>query len=282
MKKAYSLLELSIVVVIIGLLISGVTAGLGMIRASKISNARLFTSKSPVLETSGLVAWYETSLRESLDINQANNGTAVTNWYDINPGSNSGVAGATKKNKLESTNSSTTFVSDGINGVPSIKFVSGGKFTLSSFYQGASAQNTIFVVVRPSIAQITPRFILDSFSSNVFAISLNASGVALRAPAAINFNTPISEGSDYIISAYFNNADSKVFVNSASTAITTSTTIGSNSLVGLTVGLSQSGTNQYAGLISEIIIFNRILKTQERKDIMKYLSRKYKISVSGL
>ncbi|MBP7709446.1 MAG: prepilin-type N-terminal cleavage/methylation domain-containing protein [Rickettsiales bacterium] len=284
MKKAYSLLELSIVVIIIGVLISGVAAGFGMIRASKISNTRLFTSKSPVIETSGLVAWYETSLKESLDGNQATDGAQITNWYDLNPGSNSGVAGATKKNKLESVSPGATFISDGINGTPSISFASNARFTLSAFYQGTSSQNTIFLVLRPlSTLSATAQVVLDSISTAyTTSIGLENAAINLNTGTGVDSAaTTLSSGTDYVISAYFNNASSQAFVNSASTALAAENT-GTNQLTGLTIGTNKGGTAGFTGLISEVIIFNRVLKSQERKDIMNYLSKKYKISVAGL
>ena len=285
MKKAFSLLELSVVAIIIGVLISGVVAGAGMIRASKISNTRLFTSKSPIPEISGLVAWYETSLKESLDGNEAINGTAITNWYDLNPGSNSGVAGATKKNTLTSVNPKPTFISKGINDTPSISFASNAKFTLSAFYQGTSSQNTIFLVLRPLGAlSATAQVVLDSSSTATVttSIGLKSTAITLNTGTSVNSaSTTLSAGSDYVISAYFNNANSQAFVNSASSALAAANT-GANSLSGLTIGTNKSGSSPFTGLISEVIIFNRVLKTQERKDVMNYLSKKYKISVAGL
>lgn len=279
MKKAFSLLELSVVAIIIGVLISGVVAGAGMIRASKISNTRLFTSKSPIPEISGLVAWYETSLKESLDVN----GTAINNWYDLNPGSNSGVAEATKKNTL--VNSGATFLSKGINDTPSISFASNAKFTLSAFYQGTSSQNTIFLVLRPlSTLSTTAQVVLDSSSTAavITSIGLKSTAINLNTGTGVDSAaTTLSAGSDYVIAAYFNNANSQAFVNSASSALAATNT-GVNSLSGLTIGTNKSSSSPFTGLISEVIIFNRVLKTQERKDVMNYLSKKYKISVSGL
>jgi hypothetical protein len=286
MKKAYSLLELSIVTIIVGVLISGVVSGVGMIRASRISNARLFTSKSPVIEISGLVAWYETSLKDSLDGNQAIDGAAITNWYDLNPNSNSGVAGAIKKNKLSSVSPGATFISNGINGTPSINFASNARFTLSTFYQGTSSQSTIFLVLRPlTTLSSTAQIVLDSISSaNTTSIGLENTAINLNTGIGVDSATitpNLSSGTDYVISTYLNNTNSQAFVNSASNALAAANT-GTNQLTGLTIGTNKSGNSGFTGLISEVIIFNRVLKTQERKDVMNYLSKKYKISVAGL
>lgn len=291
MKKAYSLLELSIVTIIIGVLISGVLSGVGMVKSSRVANARLFTTKSVVSEISGLVAWYEASMKESFNTSETTDGTALTAWYDLNPGSNSNIYGATKKNALVSSSSDTTFYASGINSTPSVKFTgaTNAKFVLtlsgsaSNFYQGSSAQATIFLVVRPlSAPSSTTQVVLDSISSgSTTSIGIEDTALNLNAGSSVDLSTTFAIATDYVIAAYFNTTSSQAFVNEATTAIG-SGSIGSNSITGLTIGTDKSGSNGFNGLISEIIVYNRPLKTQERKDVMFYLAKKYRISVTGL
>ncbi len=291
MKKAYSLLELSIVTIIIGVLISGVMSGVGMIRASRTTNARLFTTKSVVPEISGLVAWYEAASKDSFNGAEANDATALTSWYDLNPGSNSNIYGATKKNQLSSASSGVTFISNGINGTPSVKFSgeTNANFILklsgsaSNFYQGSSLQNTVFLVFRPLTApSSTAQIILDSISSgSTTTIGIKDSALNLNAGTGSDISTSFSAGNDYVVAAYFNGSSSQAFVNEATTAAGTAS-INTNQITGLTIGTNKSGTSGFNGLISEIVVYNRPLKLQERKDVMNYLSKKYKISVTGL
>jgi prepilin-type N-terminal cleavage/methylation domain-containing protein len=65
-KFAFSLIELSIVILVIGILMVGVSQGYNIVRSAQISNARSITAKSPIQQMSGLLAWYETSWKESL------------------------------------------------------------------------------------------------------------------------------------------------------------------------------------------------------------------------
>lgn len=285
MKKAYSLLELSIVAIIIGVLVSGVVAGAGMVRSSKVANARLFTTKAVVFEINGLTAWYEASLKDSFNGNQMSDGTAVTKWFDISPGSNSNVASSTKKNELTS-DGGTTFIANGINGTPSIRFsgASSANFTTASFYQGTSLQNTVFLVLHPlATLSSTAQVVADSGASGspTSSVGLKNDAIALNAGASANITTSLAAGTDYAIAAYFNDTVSQAFINSATTSAGSGST-GTNQLTGLTVGTDKSGANGFNGLISEIIVYNRPLKLQERKDVMNYLSKKYKITVTGL
>ena len=58
-KKAFSLIELSIVILIIGILVAGVTSSSRLIRAMKLISAKQLTQSSPVLTIPDLLAWFE-------------------------------------------------------------------------------------------------------------------------------------------------------------------------------------------------------------------------------
>jgi prepilin-type N-terminal cleavage/methylation domain-containing protein len=283
-KLAFSLLELSIVVVIIGMLVAGVMQGTNMIRASRLASAKSATSQAVVPKLNGLVAWYETSRLDSLKSGEAFDGANPTEWYDISPSSI-----VMKKNKLTKTaGSNVVFVSEGINKFSSLKFSGSGKFSLTNFYQGTSQQNTIFLVIKPLSIQ-NPSIIIDSSDTS------NASSVGIKTNA-VNFNdgtsTDTSTGSnaanfivngEYIVVAYFNGSSSKAYVNNALTEAGAGViNNGHNAIKGLVIGANRNGSSGFNGLISEVIVFNRPLQSQERKDVMSYLSKKYKITVFGI
>ena len=64
--KAFSLIELSIVILIIGILVAGVTSSSRLITRMKVVTAQNLTRNSPVSSIKDLAMWYETSLDESL------------------------------------------------------------------------------------------------------------------------------------------------------------------------------------------------------------------------
>lgn len=285
-QKAFSLIELSIVAVVVGILIAGVMQGAGLIRASRLSDARLFTSKSPVPEIEGLVAWYETSLKTSLIESQSVDGVQITEWYDSAPGS---TVGNTRKNMLSrSASASLTYVASGINQIPSLNFTSSGIISIANFYQGASVQSTIFMVIRPLVTpSSTTQIIVDSGSTTTTTVGIKNNAVRLNAGTGVDTGATnpasFSNSNDYIVNAYLNGSSSQVFVNNAeSRAGNAAVNAGTNSLTGLTIGADRSSASAFTGMISEVIVYNRPLKLQERKDVMNYLSKKYKISVTGL
>jgi prepilin-type N-terminal cleavage/methylation domain-containing protein len=54
-SKAFSLIELSIVILIIGILIAGVTQGSRLVRESKITTAVTLTQSAPIASVKDLV-----------------------------------------------------------------------------------------------------------------------------------------------------------------------------------------------------------------------------------
>lgn len=293
-KKAFSLVEMTIVVLVIGVLIVGIISSAGMIRGAVLDSARSFTAQSSVSQISGLVAWYETSLKNSIKSTEAYDGAQISSWYDINPSSlTKQQYNVTKGSPTGQTNtlsrtasSALTYKDKGINNIPSLYFNGSANLTLSAFDQGSLTQPTIFIVMRPNI---TSAIISDSTSSGSTAsIGISTNSVNLNAGSAVSTGTSSNSagfalGADYIIAAYLNGSSSKAYVNNCETSAGNGNiNAGSNSLTGLTIGSSKSSGNYFTGLISEIIIFNHPLQLQERRDVFKYLSYKYKISVTGI
>ncbi len=279
-KTAFTLVELSIVLIVILIIITGVLKGGALTQTSRILGARSITAKSVVPQINGLVAWYETSTKNSFLESQASNGTQITKWYDI--GSSPTVPAPNTLTKAAAAN--VTYVDEGINKVPSILFdgsSSSSKITLPSFYQGSSAQNTIFLVFNPS--SLTSRATLfDSISSGSTAsIGIQSNAVIINAGTLLSGSATIETNNSYILAAYFNGTISKIYMNDSETAVASGNS-GSNALTGLTIGATKSGTEMFTGMISEVIIYDRILAIQERRDVFRYLADKYKITVTGI
>jgi len=112
-KKAFSLIELSIVILIIGILVAGITQSSRLIRQMRLSSARSITQSSPVSTIKDLIVWLESTSEKSFDDAEEENGLTVTNWYDLNP------QGSFKYNaKANNVADKPTFIENGINGLP--------------------------------------------------------------------------------------------------------------------------------------------------------------------
>ena len=280
-NKAFSLVELSISLVVIGTLMAIVAGSTKLIASSRLTSARSLTARSPVPKIEGLVAWYETSRRESFKPSETVDGGQISAWYDVSPGS------ITKqKNTLTRTASSAvTYQSNGINKIPSVNIDGTGKISVTSFYQGTSTQNTIFFVTRPYVLGGNTGTVIDSGAINTTAVALVTGGIhaywGLTGDATAS--NCCSTNENYIIAFYANRSSSKSYVNNATTMTGGSTVNpGTNILTGLTVGADAANSYNLTGLVSEVIVYNRPLQTQERKDVMNYLSQKYGITITGI
>ncbi len=283
MKKAFSLLELSVSIAVISLLMAIVSQSVKLVSSSRLTNARTVTSSAPIRSIPGLIAWYETSSIDSFKTNEAVDEKQITAWYDISPESI-----AEKKNQLtRAASNAVTFEKDGIGDIPSIEFNGTGNLTLSDFYQGISSQNTIFFVVRPFTLS-GGQNIIDSRNGvvNTTTIALTTTGIFSFWGTAANIaaSNCCSPNKDYIVSFYANGTSSKAFINSANSMIGGTTfnpgTGRLGSLTGLTVGATSYNTTNLIGLVSEIIIFDRPVSDQHRREIMTYLSKKFGIKIT--
>ena len=279
-KRAFSLIELSIVVLIIAVIMSVVAGSIKMVTSARLTNARALTLESPVPKIPGLVAWYETSRLESFEPSETTDGAQISTWHDVSPGS------ITKKyNSLTKINQSDviTYKLDGIGKLPSVYFVGNGNLNLNRFYQGNTTQNTIFVVAKP--LSTNPGAVIDSACG--FGISrITLSGgtsvqVLLQGMMLASFPNSLSGPTDRVIVNYFNNDKSRIYLNNAATPATNNSSIGSIGLNGLQVGGDCINT-YFNGLISEVIIYNRPLSSQERRGVLSYINQKYEIKITGI
>ena len=113
-KKAFSLIELSIVLLIIGIIITGITQSSRLISAFRLSNARTVTNSSPVSSIEGLALWLETTREESFN-SSIQEGSEISSWKNINPQS---VELITAVQNIDSRK--PLYKENGINGLPAI------------------------------------------------------------------------------------------------------------------------------------------------------------------
>ena len=118
-KLAFSLIELSVVILIIGILVLGVTQGSRMMKEAKLKSARSLTSSSPVTSIPSLSMWLDSTAERSFDDAERVGGGTISNWYNVNPQSSD--------NKINNVAQTTPtkkplYVVNGIGGLPSIRF----------------------------------------------------------------------------------------------------------------------------------------------------------------
>jgi prepilin-type N-terminal cleavage/methylation domain-containing protein len=276
-NKAFSLIELSIVILIIGILIAGVVAGSRLISKSKRSTAANLTKTSIVPSIPDLVFWADAASEEAFDDSVTTN--SVSTWYDIAPYS------ANKNNATQATAANRpTFVEGAINGVPALRFdgvndslAIDGNFMSDKYY-------SIFIVEQRR-----------GSTSGSYFYSPSSQGLSFGYATSTEFRfTSFSGANDWIpitISAYTSPIAKIISLigqpasdpTKISNALYFNGTLQYNDTTGrINYGNSSTyniGKNPYQGDIGELIIFKRNVKPSERADIQEYLSKKWKIAL---
>ena len=128
-KKAFSLIEISIVILVVGVLIAGISRGLKMAHSEMILvTAKSLTDKAPVPNVEGLELWLETTSENSLAIGTASfvnikkpeDGQPIGRWNDLNP---MALNSSYKNHAVQATSGyQPLYMKDGINGLPALLF----------------------------------------------------------------------------------------------------------------------------------------------------------------
>jgi len=83
--KAFSLIELSIVILIIGILVAGVTQSSRLISQMRLTSLRNITRSSVVPTIQNLTLWLETTMLESFEVEPINGIKSLNGLISIQP-----------------------------------------------------------------------------------------------------------------------------------------------------------------------------------------------------
>jgi hypothetical protein len=282
MKKAFSLIELSIVILTIGIIIAGVTQSSALLQKAKIQSALTLTKNSPVAGIEGLSFWFETTLPESFLSDQTEEGKVITQWNDINP-QNSNKFYLSSYACVVCGQLLNQFYSEsaGPGGLPSI-YLNGdpdpGILDMISDKPtdagggnpaGSPDKNQTFFLVYKTAAYL-------AYGDRTWQIALSPdTSYAFRNNAD---NIPLNDGvsnvssNPEIISVTFGGADNQFnsYVNGSNVA---------SDYLWNGTGSGSFGIFGWESYVSEIIFYDHILKDEERQSIEQYLGSKYGIEV---
>lgn len=310
-KKAFSLIELSIVLLIIGIIIAGITQSSRLVSQFKLSSARAQTESSPVNSISGLVAWYDAASERSFSESESDDrnltsgrsdNDGVTTWYDLSQTSGS------KNNATQSSGNSVEpyYYSDCINDLPCVRF--DGTDDHMDFDGSAivGTDYTIFVVEQRDVAAAgyflassdTTPAANDSLQfgytgstaltfgqgdfSNYYSATLTVAYNSALKPALHTFtngSTAITSGDKQF---YYESGSATAISDGSNPGFTDTGSPALSNLSGYSnaaIGVGgASGATYYDGAIGEIIIYDRYLKGEERVAVEDYLIKKWGIN----
>ncbi len=301
-NRAFSLIELSIVILIIGLLIAGITKGSELYYKMKIATAQRSDNDLTFhLNYIGGVSLRLDALnQDSFNQNEVSDGSRITNWYDVKPEENGAPI-----NLSQSGNSRPYYKKNGVNGLPSVKFKGGGatnikKTNLSAEDLVGNRYATIFIVQnrlagganifrwddgqkRISLGGARSTSPYMWFDYGIYPVSVPNQSITIA-------NNPISSlisvdannlpvdaiGKPHILALLKNGNLLKIRYDGQFIAGVDS---GATAQVeGTRAGLFEIGQD-FDGLIGEFVVFNKALSTAEIKKIEGYLGQKWGIEV---
>ncbi|MFT6220505.1 MAG: hypothetical protein ACJA02_000880 [Myxococcota bacterium] len=282
-NTAFSIVELSIVILITSILIGGIVATNNLTDSARLSAARSMTKFSPVNDIEGLSLWLETTMPKSISKVEAQNGATVSTWFDLSV------------NKFDMSGG-VNYESNSIGGLPGLSF--NGSQSLTRENVGINQlvqenQGTVFLVQRYLSSSGSSLFWTDNIKKYRLAAHAYTNGVLY-----FNFGLCCVLDSDKTVTTPANFSDKNLIITlskSPSTAkilIDGETMVTNNSANGILSDKSLSTfyigkvfisgyiSSSFVGFIGEVIIFDRVLSDNERWDIEQYLSKKWDIEIT--
>ena len=294
-NQAFSLIELSIVILIVGILVAGVTQSSRLVNLIKLSTAQSITRSSEITSIQDMVFWVETTLETGITNSsgtfQLDDGGAISSWNDINIRSNPKInlSQATAANQ-------PTYKQVGINGLPSINFNGVGNILTNTsivpLLAGHKNYSLILVWRANSTTAAAGQNLISQSNAVVGAndmasFSILSSGLSGFSGGTNNYTpTAVIPNTNYISIITVNDTlatnNISVYTNSntAVTGSSTTPTILNLGAARFSIGARVDSTQFFGGLISEAIIFDRTLKSDEVRAVNNYLSKKYAIKIS--
>ena len=289
-KNAFSLIEISMVILIIGMLITGISQGIDLYQDMRLATARSLTQNSRVNRIEDLTLWFEATSEKSFENTHPQDGEKIGLWKNIN---------FKLSNRIDLTqttqNSKPIYTKSAINNIPALLFNNAQMLTATNVKISeivSSNQATVFVVQNnfsgdnttstfgwnngnyrfQSHAQEGDRVLID------FGDMTNANAGRTSTPILTNFLnqnkiiTFVKNGSNVFIKI-----NSTILANSSSANAVIDTSLSSDFAIGK---YPPDNFYYFKGYIGEFIVFKKSLTDSEIKDIEQYLSKKWSIKLN--
>ena len=300
-SPAFSLVELSIAILVISILIAATTQGSRLFHQVQVSSGATLTESFDVNSIKDLAVWFDANDQKTLktsafaDITTTSygnidNNNLISAWQDKNPQPSRKIEALTVDD-----DSRPTYLKKGIKNMPALEF-SGSQILLSAsqapisagddtysliavWQQGDSDTNADYIMQQGIVATHTMASIHAHNSGSTQLVGFVGYGNSY-------YQTALHKSKPYIsiIVVNNNNSNNITLYNSNLSGTIGASDNGAASLnvssAGFAIGARTNETAYFTGKIAEILIYDRNLKASEIKSINSYLSKKYKIALN--
>lgn len=272
-KSAFSLIELSVVLIVIGLLAVGIMKSSVVLQAAKLYGARSMTKSAVVNDISGITLWLEATSVDSFDSANIDDGDSVDNWNDIKSSSIGNYIAT------ESTNppSYNPIILDDLPGV----VFDGTDDSLEIANFDANAYITLFVVGKFNSSDFLVEHGTNATSNGGFLFDGSGVPTTVRrsSNSVANSSSTSWFGSSLALGVMRYDGSNISYKSNDASFTNASTSTVSNIFLDSTLYIgARAGSSLFTdGAFGEIIMFDRALSDDEVDDIVEYLIKKWDI-----
>lgn len=285
--SAFSLVEISVVVLVIGILIASIYQIAEMVPEAALRSARSLSKSSRVGRIDDLALWLDATSTSAYDQEKNNNNT-ISIWKDSNP-----KATTPASLNAQSTSLYPSYILSSINNLPATRFIktsasvgnclnvsSGGlinsseDFDLYLVFSPNSLDDGIIIEKNNATATNFP-FSLELVSGYYkFSVKDSSNTISITATKKAKIKTP-----NLIRLSRTKGAQIEIAINGISTQSSDTLTTSTLNNAELAIGCRNGSTpaNFINGDIGEVAFFNRNLNIKEKGDIEEYLYQKWKM-----
>lgn len=300
-NKAFSLVEISIVILIIGVLIAGISNGLDLYQDYRLTSARQLTNSSIVGRINGLTLWFETTSEKSFEKIKPTNNEPIAKWKNLNLQISNPIHVFQSDSQYQ-----PKYLDNAINNLPALNFNDGIKYLISdpiNYSEISDLENmTLFFVARSMGANSSNNpsnyFAFaenNSVGSEVFRNQLyfyhqniiifqygtlcdSVSYINNTCRATVSSINNKHPGNNFIITAVKSQNVGKIYIN---TVLNSTNSSHSDKYpqtnVKFPIYIGGNKTRPALNYTGELIMFNRTLTDKEIDDVHNYLRKKWGI-----
>ena len=290
-RAAFSLFEIAVTVVIVSVIIVAIFQGSDLLRTVRVNSAQSLTLSAPVRSMKGVSLWLEPTVSESFVTDS--DGEPLTQWNDNN------TQATSKYYATKAASGAVTYKKESpLHTLPAVYFngTSSGYLTLSTSASPSDAttapvaRNNAFTVIAVAksdgVSSSNGAALISNGDSGGYSYVINSNGerqLVFPGSATLTSTSATASTSPEVISiTYEGGTDgiAKLFTNGVAESMNASTATATAPDGALYVGGNPSDM-PWKGYVGEVIVFNRLLSDNERKQIEQYLGQKYKIEVNS-
>ncbi len=300
-NNAFSIIEISIVILIIGILIAGISNGLDLYQDYRFASARQLTHNSIVGRTKGLTLWFETTSEKSFEKAKPLYNESIAKWQNLNYQTSNPIHVFQSDSQFQ-----PKYLDNAINNLPALNFNDGIKYLISdpiNYDEISDIENmTLFFVGRSMGTNVSNNpstfFIFaekdlngaEVFRNQIYLYHQNkilfqygglcglVSFAGNTCKATISNNNNKHPNNNFIITVIKSQDGSKIYIN---TAINTTNSLHTDKYpqtnIKNPIYIGGNTTRSALNYTGELIMFNRTLTDKEIEAVHNYLKNKWKI-----